>query len=139
MGSQKIPYFLFEGVPYLVSGFWSPIQWSDPTFGFDGAQFGVPSLKSSVLTFCKIKGCFVFQLHKVCQLISYSWFLPRWHVQHLTSPNFKTTFTLMNNRGMMHTSYLSRTPRTLSVENFFCHVEKLQMWRQFLCGEISDI
>ena len=21
----------------------------------------------------------------------------------------------------------------------FCHVEKFEMWRQFLCGEISDV
>ena len=53
-------------------------------------------------------------------------------------------------RQPKHTWYLSRTPRTLSVENFLVmwrnsrcgdilDVEKFWMWRNFTCGDILDV
>ena len=46
-----------------------------------------------------------------------------------------------SNFDLRHTSYLSRTPRTLSVENFWScgeisDIKKFEMWRNLRCGEI---
>ena len=60
-----------------------------------------------------------FKSDRVVNICSIRASLKKWHFKTMTR--------------FIHTWYLSRTPRTLSVENF------LVMWRNLRCGDILDV
>ena len=43
-----------------------------------------------------------------------------------------------SDRLLLHILHICRGRRGHCPWRIFCHVEKFEMWRQFLCGEISD-